>query len=270
MEKKGNLFTETYKALITPDTAFSEGSVFTVPRIAVLALIIVAVTAGAILSLTFHQNETMRTLTIEESTRRIERMMASAPEEARQEAYRRANEQLNRQGLSFQIVFGVIFGAGIWLIVLVEAWFLAIILLQFLGGEEQSLDEKKHRRSFYLASYALIPLALQELIKGVILVFKDPAEIGNVLTLAEYGEATEVSLSLLSLFDLSELPGIIEYLVYNLTNPFFLWALVVGLFGGVAIYRVKAGKMSIALAVIVVLFGLQAQLLNLIQGGFGG
>jgi hypothetical protein len=182
----------------------------------------------------------------------------------------RATAQLNQQGWSVQNVAGAIIAPGMWLIILLEAWLLAIILMQFFGGEEQPLDEKKHRRSFYLAAYALIPQAIQEVLRGVILVFKDPTQIGNVLTLAEYAEATEISFSLLSLFDISGLPGIVEYILFNLTNPFFLWALAIGLFGGISVYRIKAGKMGMALGVMVLIFGLQAQLLRLIQGGFGG
>jgi hypothetical protein len=258
-----------YRALVAPDKSFRREDQFYASRFLLFLLIFVLVFLGSVLTQKFFANDTMRMLSMEEASRRIEKMMDNAPKEQREAAIQRA-QQSQGGGMGVMMVVGLILSASIWPLFVLEVWFLGIILMQFLGGEEKPIGEKKHRRSLYLALYALIPLALQALAKGAVFYFKDPSDIGSVLTLAEYMEAAEVSFSLVALLGVGELSGFLKYLLHNLTNPFCLWSLSVAIFGGKSVFAVRSGKMLIAVSVIFVLIGLQSQLLTMITGVFGG
>ena len=259
-----------YRGLITPDKSFIREELFTSSRLLLFLLIFVLVFAGSVLTQKFFQNETMRVLTMEEATRRVEKMMANAPKEQREAAILRAQESQSSSGMNVVTIVGVVLGGAVWPVFVIEVWFLGILLMQFLGGEEKPVGEKKHRRSLYLALYALIPLALEALIKGVVFFFKDPADIRSVLTLADYMAETEVSFSLAAYLEITMLSGFLKYLAHNLTNPFCLWSLAVAIFGGRGVFAVPSIKAAFAVLVIFVLVGLQGQLFKMITGVFGG
>ena len=259
-----------YQALIAPDRSFGRENLFTVSRFLLFGLIFALVFAGSVLTQKFMQNETMQTLSIAETTRRIEKMMANAPKERRDEAIQRAIQTQSSGRLSVMMVVRLVFGPAIWLAFVLEVWFLGIILMQFFGGEEKPVGTKKHRRSLYLALYGVAPLAFQALIRGLVYFFKDPTAIGNVLTLDEYMEAAEVSFSLIALLGIGGLAGFAKYLAHNLTNPFCLWALAVAFFGGRSVFAVRSRKIALAVFVIFVLVGLQGRLFTMITGMFGG
>ncbi len=259
-----------YRALVTPDKSFKSEEQYTASRFLLFFLIFALVFVGAVLTQKFFGNETMRALTMDEATRRVEKMMANAPREQREEAIRRVEQSQGGGGFSVVRIVSLIVGAALWPLFVLEVWFLGIILMQFFGGEEKPVGTKKHRRSLYLALYALCPLALEALMKGVVFYFKDPSDIGSVLTLSEYMEAAEVSFSLFALLDLGRVSGLIKYLVYNLTNPFCLWTLAVAVFGGRSVFAVRSGKIVITVSIIFVLIGLQGQLFAMITGVFGG
>ncbi len=259
-----------YRALVVPDKSFKREDQFSASRFLLFLLIFVLVFTGASLTQNFFGNETVRALTMEEATRRVEKMMDNAPREQREEAIRRAEQSQGSGGMGVVMIIGLVLSAAIWPVFVLEVWFLGIILMQFFGGEEKPVGPKKHRRSLYLALYALIPLALQALAKGGVFFFKDPAEIGSVLTLADYMEAADVSFSLVAFLDIGMLSGFLKYLAHNLTNPFCLWSLAVAIFGGRSVFAVRSIKIVIAVSVIFVLIGLQSQLFSMITGVFGG
>ena len=266
-KKQVGFLSGIFLALATPDTAFKRDELYVSSRFLLFLLIFVLVFTGAVLTRNYFDNETVRLLTMEEATRRAERMMAGAPREQRDAAIQRARES---QGSGGMMIVGIVLGSAIWPVFVVEVWFLGIILMQFFGGEEKPVGEKKHRRSLYLSLYALTPLALQALVKGVVFFFKDPAEIGSVLTLAEYMEASEVSFSLAAVLEIDGLSGFLKYLVHSITNPFCLWSLVIAIFGGRSVFSVRFSKITIAVIVIFILVGLQGQLFETVTGVFGG
>ncbi len=259
-----------FQALVAPDKSFKREEQFFVSRFLLFLLIFVLVFTGSVLTQKFFANDTMRALTLEEAGRRIEKMMANAPKEQREEATRRVLESQGAGGIGVMMVAGLILSAAVWPLFVLEVWFLGIILMQFLGGEEKPVGAKKHRRSLCLALYAVLPLALQAVGKGVVYYFKDPADIGSVLTLREYTDAAEVSFSLFALLDIGAVSGFIKYLAGNLTNPFCLWSFAVAVFGGKNVFAVRSGKMAIAVSIIFVLIGLQSRLFAMITGVFGG
>lgn len=269
-QKQVGFLSGIFLALVTPDTSFKREGLFTSSRFLLFLLIFVLVFTGAVLTRKFFANDTVRALTMEEATRRVEKMMANAPKEQREAAIRRAEQSQSTGSMPVVMIVGLVVGSGIWPVFVVEVWFLGIILMQFFGGEEKPVGEKKHRRSLYLSLYALIPLALQTLVKGLVFFFKDPADIGSVLTLAEYMEAAEVSFSLAAFLEIGGFSGFLKYLVHNITNPFCLWSLVVAIFGGRTVFSVRPVKIAMAVLVIFVLIGLQGQLFETIAGVFGG
>ena len=270
MEKTSTFINALVGAVTAPDRTFDRDRTVSISRFALFFMIIILTLSGSYLSMRFHRNETMQTLTMIEMENRIQRMMASAPEEAREQARARIAESTAGSGSLFQMIFGTFFPALLRVLFVFEVWFLAILLMQFMGGEEVPLHEKKHRRSLYLSLYAVVPLAVQDLVRGIVLSFKDPEKAGNVLTIAEYQERTEISLSLLEIFRLPALPDFIDFMLYTVTNPFVLWSFAIALFGGRSVFRIQTGKMAIAIAIVFAVIGLQNQFFNMFQGTFGG
>lgn len=259
-----------YRALIIPDRSFAQEDLFTVSRFFLFLQLCLFVFSGSMLTQRFHQNETMQTLSARETTRRIEKMMANVPREQREAAIRRALGTQNPGRFSLATALGLIAAAALWPLFVLEIWFLEIILMQFLGGEEKPLGNRKHRRSQYLVLFAIVPIALQVLVRGVVYAVKDPSTVGSVLTMEEYTAAVEVSFSLVALLGLRGLPGLAKYLVHNLTNPFCLWTLAVATFGGKSVFAVRIGRSLVMVSVVFVLIGLQNQLFAKISGFLGG
>ena len=268
--KPSGFFSSVYGALVTPDRAFTRERQFTASRFLLFLLIFVLVFSGSVLTQRFNRNETMIALSTEEAVRRIEKSMANAPREQREAAIERVVQSQDLKQVRVMLVAGLVFSSAVWALFVLEIWFLSIILMQFLGGEEQPIGEKKHRRSLYLALYAIIPLALQALVRGIVYYFKDPADISSALSLSEYMEAAEVSFSLLGLVHAGGLAGFAKYAAQNLTNPFCLWTLAVAYFGGRSVFGISRIKMLIAVAVVFVLVGLQNTLFAMIPNMFGG
>jgi hypothetical protein len=266
MKAHYNFITGLYRALVLPDKAFLEDALFASSRFPLFFLILVLAFSGAASTWRFHQNETMNVLSAADNARRIDSILANVPEEDRNEMV----EQVTAiSGGTAASIIGLIVSTALWFVLFIEIWLLGILLMQFLGGEETPVGEKKHRKSQFLSLYCLIPLSFQELARGIVYYFKDASAIGSVLTLGEYDLATRVSFSVLALFGVSGAGGLMGFLLLNVTNPFFLWTVAVALFGGKGVFRVGAGKMTIALAVIFVFVGIQGQLLAGIQTFFG-
>jgi hypothetical protein len=259
-----------YRALIVPDRSFAREDQFTVSRFLLFLQLCILVFAGSMLAETFHQNETMQILSSTETTRRIEKMMANVPKEQRDAAIQRALGTQNADRLSPTTVIGLIVGAALWPLFVLEIWFLSIILMQFLGGEEKPVGDRKHRRSQYLALYCIAPVAFQALVRGLVYAAKDSSAVGSVLTMEEYMDAVEVSFSLVALLGVGRLPGFVEYLVHNLTNPFCLWTLAVATFGAKSVFAVRIGRSFLMVSVVFVVIGLQNQLFAKTVGFFGG
>ena len=252
------------QALILPDTAFKGDRLYSSPRAPLFLVLFLLVLTGAAFTVRFHQNDTRRLLVEAENMRRLSSMMENVPQEGRDAMLERASS--NRVALAAALIAGLVFGSLSWLLLSFEIWLLNILLMQFLGGEESPIAQKKHRRSQYLSLYCLIPLGLQELLKGVVFFFKDANAIENVLTLQEYNAATRVSFSLITFFGIGELDGLVGFLLHGITNPFFLWVFLIAIFGGRSIFRIGTGKMVISLVITFTLIGVQNQLLGATQG----
>ena len=258
-------------ALVSPDRTLADDRTFKTPRIVPFLLILALALAGTALALRFSSSPALRDLTTREVLARLDRMMASAPPEQREEARRQTLASLQNQSPVVAFVSAGAFVIAQWLLSIVQIWLLFILVPQFMGGEEQPVETRRHRRTQYLALFACVPLALQELLRGVVLSVMDPSRLANVTTLAELQRAAEVNFSIPFLAGLTLIgtPEVLRGVVFNLTNPFVLWAAYVLIWGGASVLRISRLKTAIAGAVVFALFTVEGALLAQVGRLFG-
>jgi hypothetical protein len=258
--------------LVAPDRTLAEDATFGSRRLVPFLLILALALAGMYFSLSFSRSPAIVDLTTREALARIDRMMASAPPEQREETRQRALQSMQNQSPAIAFVTGGVFVVLQWLATVLQIWLLFILVPQFLGGEEQPVGSKRHRRTQYLAIFACVPLAVQDLLRGIVLSTMDPTRLANVTTLAQFQEAAEVNLSLLYLAGLTfrAVPALPRGLLLNLTNPFVLWAGYVLVWGGAAILRLTKAKAGLVSAIVLLLFSLEGAALAQLGRLFGG
>lgn len=270
--RRKNTFAAIADALLVPEKAFADPATFTARRIILFLLIFVTAVTGVLLTNRFHQNQVMHDLSYQMAERQIERLMSSASEEEIAAAKEAARDQIDSGQTAWigYITAGITTGLFAYLYVL-EIWVILILAAPFFGADEEPLDGKKHKRSNYLAFFAAIPYGLNALATGIILSFKDPSTIGNVLTLEEYTRQTDLSFSLVSLFGTPDIHPLLRYLLVNLTNPIYLWGLVVLFLGGRAVFKIKENSKLVGLVgVVFVILALQTWLFEAIGKVFTG
>lgn len=270
--RRRNVFASIGDALLVPDKAFTNDAIYTSRRVVIFAVIFVLAAVGVILTSQFHQNEVMWELSYQLSADRLENMLAGATEAELAEAKREIREQISGGDLQWLSHLSAVISTGIFsFLYVIEIWVILILAAPFFGADEEPLDGKKHKRSNYLAWYAAVPYGLTALSTGIILLFKDPASIGNVLTLQEYTRATDISFSLMSLIGTPDVHPLLRYLLVSLTNPIYLWGIVVIFLGSAVVLRIKeASKRFGLVAVVVGILALQTWLFEAIGTMFTG
>ena len=264
-EDSSGLLNNVYRALITPESAFADEKVFRPKVIVLMAVSFVIFLGGSILSLQFHQNETLRTLSVAEATRRIESQFGGGSPEAKARAVESAERSLNRSGFSVFGLIGAAMGAAFRIGIAIEVWVILLIISQFAGGEESPLGRRKHRRSLCMCLYALIPLALRDLVTGFLISIRDPDSVRSVLTMAEYQAETAVNINIGAFLDLGSLPAFFRYFAANLTDPFFLWFLAVLVVGSAAVYKLKFRRALVLSGVVILVLAGQNAGVDAIQ-----
>ena len=251
--KRINSFSTILTAILTPEHAFSDPEIFSTRRIVVFGYILIAATVGMLLTTMFHQNDVMRELSIRVSDRQVERFMTGADEDELADAKAAASGRISgKRNIAAALLSSGFSAAVSTFLYVIEVWIILVLASPFFGAAEDPLDGKAHRRSSYLAYYVAVPYGLNVLVTGIIFLFKDPASIGNVLTLADYNRVTNVSFNLVSLFKMPDIHPMFRYLLDSLTNPFYLWGLVILFFGGKAVLRIKDSSRMIALVIVLV------------------
>lgn len=140
-------------------------------------------------------------------------------------------------------------------------WLFQIIVLKFMGGEEDptTVEKKKktkiykNRKSLYLSVIAAIPSAIYSVVGLLIVFFRDPKTMVNVLSMKELMDSFNVRISLSGIF-LSDfnLPIFFRNLLDNLTGPFYWWFLIVAWFGLKHVWHLDSKKTSIFLSIWVI------------------
>lgn len=249
-------------ALFFPDRTFQSPDALRVPASALLLVLFLLFLAGARLGMEFQQNPVIHELAIREAQKQAEQFMFGAPPEAREEVERNIVRSLTGDQAPVVQSITLIFSAGLFTLLAMEIWALLNLLSQFFGGEEVKADGGKHGASLHLVLYAWFPLALRELLRGVVLAFENPAHYANVLTLQEYRTLSRIRFSPLAVAGLTDLEGLPGYLVFNLTDPFFLWMLAILYIGVASIYRISKRKSLGKMAVLLVILTVQHELLR--------
>jgi hypothetical protein len=249
-------------ALFFPDRAFRSQDALRVPASVLVFVLFLLFLCGARLSMEFQQNPVIHELAIREAQKQAEQFMFGAPPEARVELERNIVRSLTGDQAPVVQSLSLIVSAGLFALLAAEIWALLNLLSQFFGGEEVKADGSKHGASLHLVLYAWFPLAFRELLRGVILIFEDPAHYANVLTLAEFRALSRVRFSPLDIAGLTGLDGLGGYLAYNLTDPFFLWMLAILWIGVASIYRLSRRKALGEVAVLLVILTAQHELLR--------
>lgn len=249
-----------WRALVRPDLGFQDTVKPAAIPLLLLALFL-TYCAGERLVAGYYQNPYMSSLAVLEVQSRIDAVMFGAPPEARE----RAKDQMlgSLLGASSRLFrsVSIVASSAVFLLLVLEAWLIHAVLSQFFGAQEERLATGT-RPSQLLFLVAFLPLSFRKLVEGLLMALKDPATAANALTLAEYRRLSRVSFSLLDRLTLNGLPAVPMYLLRSLTDPFFLWTLLILILGGREVYRVTLRSSAVMGLFIVALIALQAALLQ--------
>lgn len=249
-------------ALFFPDRTFQSLEALRVPASALFFLLFIFFVIGGRLGMEFQQNPIIHDLAIRQAQEQAEQFMFGAPPEAREGLERNIVRSLT--GDQPPVVQALILNvsAGVFTLMAVEVWALLGLLAQFFGGEEIKAGGRKHGASLHLVLYAWLPLALRELLRGVVLIFQNPEDYANVLTLEEFRTLSQVQFTPLAAVGVGSLEGPVGYFAYNLTDPFFLWMLAILWLGVGSIFRMSRRKALGKVVVLLVILATQHELLR--------
>jgi hypothetical protein len=225
----------------------------------ILAAILALAISGETLVLVARPSHLGRRLLVKSEIRRAETLMLNfSPEQierVRSEAQRRAARTFGPLGIGIQLVQD----AARWVLLFLELWLLLRLLTQFAGGEEQEIEGRPRAGSRYLVLFSLLPPALAQLAKGVVLSLSGGSAFEAAATYTEFRAAATVQLSLLSVagVDLTRLPPVWSFLISNATNPFVWWAGYILVVGSSVVFRMSAGRSSLVAAALLPLLALQ-------------
>ncbi len=234
-------------AFVLPERAFGDERTYHISRVLILLLLFVLYATGSALVARFYATPYVAGLVMQQRETANARF-AFGPPPGRGPGGQ--STQNGRSGLATAAAtpspvvrsIGIVVRSLLFLLSPLLTWWLLVIFVQFLGGEEEKTEQGPHRNSRYLLWYAWIPLALRRLAEGVLIQFQDPAAAWSALNLEQYRRQSAVSFSLLSVIRLPDLPQIASYLLYNLTDPFFLWFLFIIAYGGKTVFRISQKK----------------------------
>ena len=239
-------------ALATPDSAFNEERTYRVSRVLLLLSLFLLHSVGSELVAHFYTTPYVMGLVAQQ--RETESGQFSfGPPGGQGGQHGPAARQAAQQPMAVAQAVGVVVQSLVFVLLSLVLWWLLIIFVQFLGGEEAKTEGGPHRNSKYLVTYAWFPLALRRLLEGILVQLQDPSAAWSAATLADYQRASAVNFSPLALLKLSSLPAPVTYLAYNLTDPFFLWFLFVIVYGGRTVFRLSVRGAAVLGGFVVVL-----------------
>lgn len=241
-------------ALATPDSAFKEEKTYRVSRVLLLLSLFLLHSVGSELVAHFYTTPYVMGLVAQQRAT-AGSQFSFGPPGGQGGQHGPAQGQTSQTPMAAAQAIGVVVQSLVFVLLSIVLWWLLIIFVQFLGGEEEKTHAGPHRNSKYLVTYAWIPLALRRLFEGLLVQLQDPSAAWSAVNLTDYRRASAVNFSPLALLKLSNLPAPISYLAYNLTDPFFLWFLFVIVYGGKTIFRLSMrGAAVLGGFVVVVLF----------------
>ncbi len=239
-------------ALATPDSAFSQERTYRVSRVLLLLSLFLLHSVGSELVAHFYTTPYVMGL-VAQQRENANNQFAFGPPGG--QGGQHGPAQTAQPPMAAAQAIGVVIQSLIFVLLSLVLWWLLIIFVQFLGGEEEKTHAGPHRNSKYLVTYAWIPLALRRLFEGLLVQLQDPSAAWSAANLADYRQASAVNFSPLALLRISGLPTPLTHLLYNLTDPFFLWFLFVIVYGGKTVFRLSMrGAVVLGGFVVVLLF----------------
>ena len=242
------------QALTAPEKTFKDQDYLKSSLFILFLTVYLLTLASALLSTAVMNRPEMQEFQLNLSMRQAEKTMIGASE-----ADREVMREQIRMGMDSPVArviqyVSVVITSGLFLIVPHFFWGLQTVAARFFGGEETAMDvdkkkktvTRKHRRSLFLSFFAYIPLGIYSLLAGLVIFFRNPDAMTNVLTMEELMTKMDVDFSLFGLFAGFEVPVFLDTLLSNLTNPFYWWFFFISFFGLKEIWRLKkAGIITI-------------------------
>ena len=194
---------------------------------------------------------------------RIEKSMQGQPQDNIDATVANAIANQNAPVAKIIGIITLFITAGIALIQVLLFWLVQIIILRFLGGEENpvTLHKKKnikvyaHRESLILAFLVFVPSVIHGVISVAISLFKDPNSFLNVLTIKDMYEQFAVIISIYGVFfSHLEVPMIVKNVLNDLTGPFFWWFVFICWFGLEKVWHISKKHKIIFLVLWFVLY----------------
>ena len=248
------------RILVFPDRTFGEENTYRASLFTLALTLFFLFLVGERMVYGYYQNPYTRLLAVMEAEDRVDKMMAAAPDEAREQVRERVTQRLigNTNPIFGAVVITV---SGISFILLVlEAWLIYTLLSQFFGAQEERKEGR--RPTMHLLFYAFHPLALRKVLEGIVMILKNPDHAANALTLRGFREASRVTFSLAAVLPTS-LRGTLPYnLLAFFTDPFLIWCFIVLILGGRGIYRMPARNTFAHAAILMVILGIQNHFLR--------
>jgi len=248
------------KALVRPDHAFAESTIFRVPKsLLVLVMFLLCVT-GARLGTAFAESAHGKELLLAEREAQMDSLMAGAPTAVREQQRQQTVAAVLGQQSALSTSMGIVVSGVGFVLLAVEMWLAGMVVSQFFGGQEDRRGWDRHSITLFLVAF--VPLALKQLFSGIVLSAKDPDVAGNALTYKDYLATGAVRFDLFSLVGLHGLTGFLATLAGILTNPFYLWTFAIVTLGGRHVYRLSLrGALGLSVVLVLVL-SLQTTLLK--------
>ena len=252
------------QALFSPARAYTGVRDKGYYSVVLLILLFLLAVTGQRLTADYYRNPDAMILAAVEVDDRLGSFMISAPPEAREQARRQMLAAItggeNRIMSSLSIAFA---GVG-FLLIVIEVWLVCSILSQFFGGQEKRSGPLTRRPSFSLIITAFTPLGLRKLIEGILMSFRDPEAAANALTYSEYREMSRINFDFFSIFAPLRLPYFFLYIIRHLTDPFFLWFLLLLVLGGSQVYKIPLKSSIILSLLLLIVLSLQQTLFHTI------
>lgn len=254
------------QALTAPEKTFKDQDYLKSSLFLLLLTVYLLTLTSALLSTAVMNRPEMQEFQLALSVRQAEKNMIGASEADREALREQIRAGMNSPVGRIAQYVSVVITSGLFLVVPLFFWGLQTVAARFFGGEETAVDvekrkktvTRKHRRSLFLSFFAYIPLGIYSLLAGLMIFFRDPDTMTNVLTMEELMTKMDVDFSLFGIFAGFEVPVFIDTILSNLTNPFYWWFFFISFFGMKEIWRLKKAGIITILALWIVFGALYA------------
>lgn len=241
-------------ALGSPGKAFSGEEYYKARRILLILILYICYLAAGLMSVQSQRTETFQQIQYDTAMQSVEKRMVGATEEQMENARAAVRDQLSSPTQRIIETVSIVIFSWFALVFVLLTWLITIVMSRMLGGEETPLEEKKHRRTFYMNLYAAIPMAISGIIGGILILTKNPESYASILTMSDYIQEMQVTPSLYYIFRPAGFePGIfLGSLLATLTDPFMWWGYIILFQGLKSILRLDGRKAVIIISTAII------------------